>query len=213
VDEVLAVGDADFQRKCLDRIEEMRARDTTIFLVTHAAAGVEQLCDRALLLMQGRLRGDGKPAEVIALYEELRKERQPLELGLYNAEFPDYDVPAKMCVGGHYQFAVTVRNRSEALWRAKGPPDAEVVNLGYHWLDRLGGVHQWLGVDTALPRDLGPGEAITVQCAVNAPAPPGPYRLEIDLMRDGHDWFSRHGCPGPQIEVQVLPSDESQPVP
>ena len=71
VDEVLAVGDEAFQRKCFARIEEFRKRGTTMILVSHGMAMVEQVCDRAGLLVRGRLEADGEPAKVIARYREV----------------------------------------------------------------------------------------------------------------------------------------------
>ena len=56
IDEVLAVGDEHFQKKCLQRMEELRARGTTIVLVTHSMETVKSMCDRACLLLNGRTR-------------------------------------------------------------------------------------------------------------------------------------------------------------
>lgn len=201
VDEVLAVGDASFQRKCFERIEEVHARGTTIFYVSHSAAEVERMCDRALLIMGGEMLADGQPAQVNATYEELRKQQHPVDLGFYNAEFVDCQVPAEMWLGEHYQMTATIRNLSPEVWGSYG---SGAVMLSYHWLDRWGGLYQLLCPGTALPRTLGPGEEVTIQSLVVPPTVPGPYRLEIDLMGDGRGWFSRHGCPGPQISVQVL---------
>ncbi len=58
-DEVLAVGDKPFKKKCLDKMEEIRNSGRTIFYVSHAAASVERMCDRVLVLEQGRLAFDG----------------------------------------------------------------------------------------------------------------------------------------------------------
>ena len=58
VDEVLAVGDAAFQRKCFDQFERLRAEGRTIMLVTHDMNSVERFCDRALLLERGRVIDD-----------------------------------------------------------------------------------------------------------------------------------------------------------
>ena len=207
VDEVLAVGDASFQRKCFERIEEMHARGTTIFYVSHSAAEVERLCDRAILIMDGELLADGPPVEVNAKYEELHKQRHPVELGFYNAEYLDYEVPAQMYPGGHYQMTVTFRNQSLEVWPDKR---AGAVTLSYHWLDRWGNLHQLLGPGTALPHPLPPGEAVTIQCVVVPPTAPNQYRLEIDLMGDGRGWFSRHGCLGPQVVVQVVEPEAPQ---
>jgi len=70
IDEILAVGDAAFQQKCLTRIDEFRRRKTIIY-VSHSAASVRELCSRALLLHEGALVADGPPDEVMAEYGEL----------------------------------------------------------------------------------------------------------------------------------------------
>jgi len=76
IDEILAVGDAAFQQKCLARIDEFRRRKTIVY-VSHSAASVRQLCSRALLLHGGVLLADGRPDDVMARYEELLQ--QPVE--------------------------------------------------------------------------------------------------------------------------------------
>jgi lipopolysaccharide transport system ATP-binding protein len=68
VDEVLAVGDAEFQRRCLGRMEELGSSGRTVIFVSHALPAVAQLCDRALQIDSGYVVGDGPPAEVIANY-------------------------------------------------------------------------------------------------------------------------------------------------
>jgi len=70
IDEVLAVGDEGFQQKCLRRMEELRRHGTTIVLVTHGMGAVEQLCDRACLLVHGRLEADGDPGKVVEAYRK-----------------------------------------------------------------------------------------------------------------------------------------------
>ncbi len=68
VDEVLAVGDANFQSKCQQRIEELRRGGMTIAFVSHDMPAVERLCDRVAFISKGQLRAIGKPQEVISLY-------------------------------------------------------------------------------------------------------------------------------------------------
>jgi ABC-type polysaccharide/polyol phosphate transport system ATPase subunit len=70
IDEVLAVGDEHFQKKCLQRMEELRARGTTIVLVSHSLGTVKSMCDRACLLLNGRLVTDGPPEQAIERYRE-----------------------------------------------------------------------------------------------------------------------------------------------
>jgi ABC-type polysaccharide/polyol phosphate transport system ATPase subunit len=71
VDEVLAVGDAEFQRRCLDRILELVRQGTTILFVSHDLTAVERLCRRAALIEGGRLAAVGPPAEVVTAYHRL----------------------------------------------------------------------------------------------------------------------------------------------
>jgi ABC-2 type transport system ATP-binding protein len=63
VDEVLAVGDEPFQRKCMDKIEEFQREGRTIVLVSHSAEQVGRLCDRVVVLNHGDLLFDGEPAD------------------------------------------------------------------------------------------------------------------------------------------------------
>ena len=74
VDEVLAVGDAAFQRKCLTRIEEIKRSGCTIFFVSHDAAMVRALCDDALYLRAGEVVAFGPAHEVMAMYEAYSRE-------------------------------------------------------------------------------------------------------------------------------------------
>jgi lipopolysaccharide transport system ATP-binding protein len=68
VDEVLAVGDAEFQRRCLGRMEELGSSGRTVIFVSHQLPAVAQLCDRAIQINGGSVVADGRPAEVIANY-------------------------------------------------------------------------------------------------------------------------------------------------
>lgn len=71
VDEVLSVGDAAFQEKCLAKMQEFRSRGVTIVLVSHAMGLVQDFCERALLLDGGRILADGAPADVVQHYTDL----------------------------------------------------------------------------------------------------------------------------------------------
>jgi ABC-type polysaccharide/polyol phosphate transport system ATPase subunit len=71
LDEVLAVGDAAFQQKCIQRITELKQGGTTIVFISHDLRAVEKLCDRVILLKNGQIKADGAPDETISLYQSL----------------------------------------------------------------------------------------------------------------------------------------------
>src|SRR4051812_14729568 len=71
LDEVLAVGDAAFQEKCLRRIGELREAGKTIVFISHDLAAVERICSRVILMRQGQIVMSGAPGEVIAEYQRL----------------------------------------------------------------------------------------------------------------------------------------------
>jgi hypothetical protein len=69
VDEVLAVGDLEFQRKCMGRMEEVSRGGRTILLVSHQMSQIRRLCARTIWLEAGRVRAMGPTAEVVSRYE------------------------------------------------------------------------------------------------------------------------------------------------
>ena len=68
MDEVLAVGDAAFQQKCLDKMHDIRQQGRTILFVSHDMTAITRLCKRVVLLENGRITGDGEPREVVNQY-------------------------------------------------------------------------------------------------------------------------------------------------
>jgi lipopolysaccharide transport system ATP-binding protein len=69
VDEVLAVGDAEFQARCLRRIQELRDRGTTIIFISHDLGTVERMCNRAILLRRGAIVAEGDARDVVTRYQ------------------------------------------------------------------------------------------------------------------------------------------------
>lgn len=80
IDEILAVGDVNFQAKCMNKLMEIRRKGTTIVIVSHSMAQIEQLCDRSIWLHEGLIVKDGPAHEVDNMYldymdQELKKAR------------------------------------------------------------------------------------------------------------------------------------------
>lgn len=78
-DEVLAVGDRPFKRKCLEKMQEVRDSGRTLFYVSHAAASVRKMCDRVIVLEKGRIGFDGDVNEGIKYlkYDDDNSENEP----------------------------------------------------------------------------------------------------------------------------------------
>lgn len=75
VDEILAVGDAAFQAKCFRRLREIKASGVTIVIVSHSLTQVEQFCDRAFWICDGKIRAEGAPRDVNPAYLAYMGER------------------------------------------------------------------------------------------------------------------------------------------
>lgn len=76
VDEVIAVGDEEFQRKCYDYLYDLRRAGTSMVIVSHGLAQITDLCDRALLLDQGRVHAIGSSDAVVRRYLDLVNQRE-----------------------------------------------------------------------------------------------------------------------------------------
>ncbi len=89
VDEVLSVGDAAFQQKCLERMRDMNRRGVTILFVSHDLWSVSTFCRRAILLRAGRIQAEGEPDEVVQAYR--RQDKEDLLQRMSTASMEDED--------------------------------------------------------------------------------------------------------------------------
>ncbi|MEO7804440.1 MAG: ABC transporter ATP-binding protein [Actinomycetota bacterium] len=86
IDEILAVGDEEFQQKCRDKFDELKNRGSTIIIVSHSMGMVRNLCDHATWLEHGMVRGQGVASDVITAYlDHVNPVAEPAaNLGLHN---------------------------------------------------------------------------------------------------------------------------------
>lgn len=70
IDEILAVGDANFQAKCFNKLKEIKAHGTTIVIVSHSLGQIEQICDRSIWIHEGLIRAEGDPKAIDLEYLE-----------------------------------------------------------------------------------------------------------------------------------------------
>ena len=64
IDEILAVGDVNFQAKCFNKLREIKAQGTTIVIVSHSMGQIEQICDRCIWIHEGKIKGEGEPRDI-----------------------------------------------------------------------------------------------------------------------------------------------------
>src|ERR1035441_552063 len=136
IDEVLAVGDERFQRKCIDRVKAFQKEGRTILLVTHSPDQVRAICDRAVVLSHGVLVGEGPPGEAVRVFreglleeegtllvpEEVPAARRPISL---TRGSPDADHPVRVTYTAH-----TYPRFEEVGYLTTG--DCLTIGVGYH---------------------------------------------------------------------------------
>ena len=142
VDEVLAVGDLQFQKKCLGKMHDVSRGGRTVLFVSHNLSAITTLCSRALLLREGSLVNDGRPEDVVAGYlasalgasatAEWSRERAPgtggfllrdvrlLDENGAPASLVDAERPYRLCVGydvdvPNFQFRVCARFHTQGI--------------------------------------------------------------------------------------------------
>lgn len=76
IDEILGVGDAGFQTKCFNKLCEIKAKGTTIVIVSHSMGQIEQICERSLWIHKGKIRAEGTPREIHPMYLKYMGEKR-----------------------------------------------------------------------------------------------------------------------------------------
>jgi lipopolysaccharide transport system ATP-binding protein len=208
VDEVLAVGDAEFQRKCLGKMGEVAGSGRTVLFVSHNMAAVANLCGRAVLLSAGAVQVDGEVRSVVAEY--LSSDRQSA------AEVDAASHPSRL------PQAIPVIRRFSILNR-RGIPDSQVplgdpvtfrlelesggfpnASLGIHIYDGVGNRAVTFHTETQMPEPLTLSGAQIVECEVpTLPLVPGPYSVVVGLAA-GNSLIDRID---PVLQFEIVPKD------
>jgi lipopolysaccharide transport system ATP-binding protein len=209
VDEVLAVGDAQFQKKCLGKMEDVSTREgRTVLFVSHNLTAMQALCDRAIWLSQGRIAGSGSAHDVVNDYLcsgmnlETEKVWAAQEVSAGNRDIRLHAVRVVTAAGAADGFSVRTPLRLEfdySLFLS-----GALFYLGVHVRTFTG---QCVFVTTSVPELLGPGRYCSV-CQI-----PGDLlnteisTLHVYFVRDGSHvllevehpvYFEIHDVPRPE---------------
>lgn len=194
VDEALSVGDAYFQHKSFDRIRQFQQEGTSLLIVSHDKAAIQSLCNRAILLEQGRVEKDGLPQDVMDYYNALvaqkendRVEITPLDSGLVQTHSGTGEAnissislhdaqgkPMEMTeVGAYVELRIRVTTHAEL----------DELVMGVKFKDRLGqdifGTNTWHTQQTQ--RHLGPDQALEYRLMFTVNLGPGTYSVACSL--------------------------------
>ena len=207
VDEALAVGDAYFQHKSMERIRSYREQGTALILVSHDKAAVQSLCDRAILLEGGRLALDGTPESVLDYYTALLalRENETIETeqldggrvrtisGSRKASIENVSLQ-----DGEGRAVDTIKVASELVLQIGvrvNSPLSRLV-LGYAVRDRLG--QTLYGTNTHYSDQvlsaLQEGEKVTYRIRFPVMLGPGSYSIALSLsageshMEENYEW-------------------------
>ncbi len=176
IDEVLAVGDVNFQQKCYERLSEFRRTGAAIAFVSHNMQAVANLCERSIMLRPAQEPIQGQTSDVLAHYFRAfsvsHPELQVLSAVLLDPDGNTVDQPVKpdtvltlratlQCVAGFSNFGIALRvMRSDGLIMFKGLSTA----------------------DHADPHDAAAGETVTADIRFRASLLRGTYRVDLSLF-------------------------------
>lgn len=204
VDEVLAVGDGEFQKKCLGRMGGVAGRGRTVLFVSHQMNQIRRLCQRCIWLQDGQVRMDGGAAEVIGAYEASA-----------SAASDDAAESARYCVQMLGWQMTGADGESSHLVESDGPVTVRfrvrvniVIRIGHHSIALLRGDQIVWGLEVQ-NFELDPGVVDLVYTLPSLPLSPGPYTWRL-VFYDYRGVLDSWDCRPPLI-VGTSPATYARP--
>ncbi|MGK2947051.1 MAG: ABC transporter ATP-binding protein [Acidimicrobiales bacterium] len=181
VDEVLAVGDAAFQLKCIERMQQLQAEGTTLILVSHSVHVARLMCPRAIVMHHGRKVFDGPSEEAVAVHNRLlttpllesdAEESRQLEVLGRSLLDERGQEPTELELGGRYTLRYRLRFREEVE-----SPHVKISATSTE------GVLTYLLISTLNTpyRHFAAGEEVDLEVAFVANMGGGTYRLAVEI--------------------------------
>jgi ABC-type polysaccharide/polyol phosphate transport system ATPase subunit len=214
LDEVFAVGDEAFQRKCMEKILDLKSRGRTLLFVSHSAPAVERLCERAILLGEGRVLADAPVREAITEYQRmLAAEERPVERGAGLREWGTGEarvVDVRLEDGDGNECRQFLSGQSlVARLRIQVDERIPPPRVAIEFRDANGAL---LGMNDSEANTLGwdgsPGETELVFTAPRLPLADGRFQISVALSRVGSTLqFHRLD---PAVEFTVFPDEDQQ---
>lgn len=213
VDEVLAVGDAEFQKRCLTRMNEVAQSGRTVLLVSHNMNAIEELCSTVMHLADGRILNYGRDVRsIISNYLGLgskvascttwtNREGQFANPYFQPVGFRLVDTggePLHSPVRNDQPIGVQIHGRVKRL--------SSDLTLGYCLLDAQGRTLYWSCITDE--REESWPSITTGHCVLSSTIPPrflneGEYRLELCVKLPGREWCCQPAVNGPSITLEI----------
>ena len=184
IDEVLAVGDAAFQQKCLGKMQEVNRGGRTVLLVSHQMNQLRRLCTRCLWLQSGRLAGSGPAAQVLGAYEASFRRTAQRE-----ADAEDADAKQAKFMGWHLNNGPDVSQRH--VLTSTGPVKVTFqldvrtpIRRARHGIALLSPTGQNLWGTAATELEFSPGTYELTHSLPGIPIQPGVYFWQVSIYTD-----------------------------
>jgi lipopolysaccharide transport system ATP-binding protein len=220
IDEVLAVGDVAFQRKCLGKMSDVARRGRTVIFVSHNMNAVTNLCSRVVWLREGRLACDGAPREAIRAYlDSLRADSRALQregTGRYDLRRAPRNGSQARSRARSIQ-SLSIRDGNEALTNVVSSGESISFEIRYEFSESLArptfgilieksDVGNLAALQTHVqhgPLDKLPASGRALCHVPQLPLAPGLYNLSVGMTTGGEqlDWVERFA------ELEVQPAD------
>ena len=189
IDEVLAVGDVAFQKKCLGRVKEVGSEGRTILFVSHNMDAIRPLCERGILLEKGKIVDDGAMSSVISNYTQSCEDNQysmnayTSREGIGGAVITDVVIDnGKAGVGYNLNDPITINVKAEIL---KEHQNGKQIDIGIS-IDSIDGrrifttVSSWVGCDIHAT-----SESLDYDCRIPyLPFVPGRYLISVSIVKN-----------------------------
>jgi lipopolysaccharide transport system ATP-binding protein len=191
IDEVLAVGDAEFQKKCLGKMEDVARGGRTVLFVSHDLGAVQKLCPRSILLRYGGLAMDGATQSVM---QEYLSALNRTDVDAFSADNPERRSTGELTLTGGYVADGAGRSTTELIaglpaefvFLYSNRAAAAVASLGFTIINQSGVAvtHCHTALNGFEFTDL--GESGRFACGIQRlPLPPGRYRVAVAVSADG----------------------------
>jgi lipopolysaccharide transport system ATP-binding protein len=213
VDEVLAVGDAEFQKKCLGKMEEVTGKQgRTILFVSHNMAAIERLCSKSILLKDGQIKAHGKTPDIINQYlsEHKKEQENTIWENKDNKIYNQYFNPEKIYLTDENGKIITSHIRNDKpVWfcvKAKIEELTRQLFIGYIVYDDNGtAIYQSYQIDTDEPSWP---KFKTGQNIIRSQIPAhflneGKYRIELNAGLRDIKWLFEPRTNTPNINMEI----------